>query len=200
MYRVIISKDSAPDERNELTFANRTIIYDVINATLAYWELPEMLRGTMEYSQETRSGDTLKIEIVEVPEVIDPEHEFVHYVLMRTDIPSYTCGRACAQVNHAGTKMVMDGIDTPHWDNIQAWGQAGGGFGTCIVLGVNAAEMRSAVAAAVLNDIHAGIVHDPSYPMYDGEKIVPIPLDTCAYVFGTIKECKPITGQFQLLK
>lgn len=200
MYRVIVSK---AEDVNELTFSNRALIYDVINATLHYWEMPEMLRGTTEYAQPTRSGEILKIEIIEVeeiPETIDPENELVHYVLMRTDIPSYTCGRACAQVNHAGTKMVMDGTDTPHWDNIQAWSQAGGGFGTCIVLGVNAAEMRSAVAGAVLNDIHAGIVHDPSYPVYDGEKIVPIPLDTCAYVFGTIKECKPITGQFQLLK
>jgi hypothetical protein len=34
----------------------------------------------------------------------------------------------------------------------------------------------------------AGVVHDPTYPIVDGDVVHHIPLDTCAYVFVPNKE------------
>jgi hypothetical protein len=34
----------------------------------------------------------------------------------------------------------------------------------------------------------ADVVHDPTYPILDGEVVHHIPLDTCAYVFVPNKE------------
>jgi len=34
----------------------------------------------------------------------------------------------------------------------------------------------------------AGVVHDPTYPLVDGEVVHHIPLDTCAYIFVPDKE------------
>lgn len=134
------------------------------------------------------------------PEADDP---LFHYVLMRQDVPDYLSGKAMAQANHAGTKMVMDALDSGDYDLVNLvnqWGAEGGGFGTCIVLGVTAPEMRQAVTLGKLMGLHAGIVHDPSYPLRDGEKIQTIPLDTCGFIFGSKSDCAPIVGKFPLLR
>jgi hypothetical protein len=58
------------------------------------------------------------------------------------------------------------------------------GFGTVLVLAVDHEEMEQAVAVAKMAEFESGIVHDPTYPLQDGETCHFIPLDTCAYVFG----------------
>ncbi len=143
---------------------------------------------------------------------VDPEvtvEPIYHYVLMRQDVPDYLSGKAQAQSNHAGTKMALDVVlaaldgkphDAEYLALIREWAAEGGGFGTCIVLGVSAYEMRQAVSLAKLLGLHSGIVHDPSYPLRDGEKIQTIPLDTCAFIFGRKSDCYPVVGKFPLLK
>ena len=125
------------------------------------------------------------------------------FVLMRTDVPNYLSGKSMAQAHHAGTAMVMRGYKHYNPDLtalLDEWENQGDGFGTCIVLEVSAADMRQSVSLATLMGVHAGIVHDSSYPIFDGEKIQTIPIDTCAFVFGRKSDCFPIVGKFPLLR
>lgn len=80
------------------------------------------------------------------------------------------------------------------------------GFGTVLVLAVDERQMRSTVANADMLGFVTDVIHDPTYPILVppelgetlaemdnhsefgvGEKhnYVTIPLDTCAYVFGS---------------
>lgn len=44
----------------------------------------------------------------------------------------------------------------------------------------------------------AGWVHDPTYPIRDGEVTHTVPLNTCAFVFGTKAECENVCRDFEL--
>ena len=66
------------------------------------------------------------------------------------------------------------------------------GFGTVLVLGVNETQMRTAVDIAEKLDYVAGVVHDPTYPLMDGDFCHFLPLDTCAYIFGDKND--PVLG------
>jgi peptidyl-tRNA hydrolase len=114
----------------------------------------------------------------------------VLYILMRDDLDSMNPGKAMAQASHAsnafvyGRKLMRHG--SPVNENLyQSWEtETHQGFGTVLVLAVNQAEMEQAVTVAKIAELETGIVHDPTYPMQDGETCHFIPLDTCAYVFG----------------
>ncbi len=156
----------------------------------------------LDFSEAESVGEVI-VELATTPEQEQVEDPLFHYVLMRQDVPDYLSGKAMAQANHAGTKMVMDALSSGDYDLVELvnqWGAEGGGFGTCIVLGVTAPEMRQAVTLGKLMGLHAGIVHDPSYPLRDGEKIQTIPLDTCGFLFGSKSDCAPIVGKFPLLR
>lgn len=136
----------------------------------------------------------------EVTAEADP---LIAYVLMRTDVPDYFGPKAQAQSNHAGTKMVFDALSSGNNElvaELTEWEREAGGFGTCIVLHTSAAEMRQAVSLAQLLGIHAGIVHDPTFPVRDGDRYTTLPIDTCAYVFGRKSKCRSIVGGFDLLR
>lgn len=133
------------------------------------------------------------------------------YILMRNDLASMNAGKAVAQGSHAANQMVWEGfrkVDaTPAGDQgglelerlINQWSELATGFGTCIVLGVTEAEMRSTIAAAQAAGLHAGITHDPSYPLWEGKTMLGIPLDTCAYIFAKKGDAKPFVGNFKLM-
>lgn len=76
-------------------------------------------------------------------------------------------------------------------------------FGTKLTLAVTAGEMRQVVNMAQLLSFHAGITHDPTYPIFirDGDRtqVTTLPVDTCAYVFGRKSQLAPILGRFDLL-
>lgn len=116
------------------------------------------------------------------------------YILMRNDLASLNAGKAVAQGSHAANQMVSELrkqtrrlVSKP--DSIFAalgvWEEEANGFGTCIVLSVNEKQMRASVAKALDDALpsHAGICHDPTYPLLDGATCHHIPVDTCAYVF-----------------
>lgn len=132
----------------------------------------------------------------------------VLYILMRNDLESMNPGKAMAQASHASNAFVFAELkkmlSTP-WKSVKdfykvfikgdtddaslfiQWVHSTTqGFGTVLVLAVDEAQMRTASAAAghALSDIVSDVIHDPTYPVPDGDCCHFIPLDTCAYVFG----------------
>ncbi len=127
--------------------------------------------------------------------------EMVLYILMRTDLDSLNPGKAMAQANHAfGALKAMIRRIGRHQDYI-AWQETTTqDFGTVIVLGGDEGGIQGALdrIARYRSPVVAGWVHDPTYPVQDGEVTHLIPLDTCAFVFGTKAECADVCGQFEL--
>ncbi len=124
------------------------------------------------------------------PQVIEAECPKPYlYILMRNDLASLNAGKAVAQGSHAANQMVADarklGEVNQFHSAVAIWEKEANGFGTCIVLSVNEAQMRASVAKALADALpsHAGICHDPTYPLLDGKTLHLIPVDTCAYVF-----------------
>lgn len=109
------------------------------------------------------------------------------YILMRTDLASMNPGKAVAQGAHAANQCVAE-IDITRSDRkdlLTEWEtQTRSGFGTTITLGVNEKTLRERIAIARALDIHAGITHDPTYPLLDGATLHLLPLDTCGYVLA----------------
>ena len=126
------------------------------------------------------------------------------YILVRNDLASLNPGKAVAQGTHAGNKMVWDilkqnGADPVLREMLIEWSNQADGFGTCIALSVSEEELRRTVTAAQAAGIHAGITHDPSYPLQDGSSYHHIPLDTCGYIFGRKCDCFRFVGNFPLM-
>ena len=129
------------------------------------------------------------------------EDLIISYCLVRVDAPDFNLGKACAQTNHCGTQMTeeLKGKDDKALHKLYKQWQEDRTFGTCLTLAVNAAEMRVAVTVANMLGLHAGIVHDPTYPIRDGDNMIFAPVDTCAYIFGRKSDCSLIVGKFPLL-
>lgn len=127
------------------------------------------------------------------------DNKLICYILMRTDAPAFDPCKAMAQAHHAGTKMA-EGVPEGSL-KYQHWLDEAGGFGTTIVKAVNYRQMRDAVAQAEpLGCLAAAIVHDPEYAVPDGDRMQHLPVDTCAYIFGTYGDCFSIVGDFPLLR
>lgn len=128
----------------------------------------------------------------------------VLYILMRNDLASLNSGKAMAQASHASNAFVahmknfaqefnenpvhieieMESLNGfAEWEN--ATTQA---FGTVLVLAAKMAEIKSTVDVFKAMGYTADVIHDPTYPIVDGEVAHYIPLDTCAYVFIPSKE------------
>lgn len=145
--------------------------------------------------------------VVAEPEVIreDPRANVPYlYILMRNDLASLNFGKAVAQGSHAANQMVHEAVikgksDIDLRNILIEWGMEANGFGTCIVLSVNEEQMRQTIAKAKENGLHAGITHDPTYPLQDGQSFHLIPLDTCAYVFARKADAKPYVSSFSLM-
>lgn len=112
------------------------------------------------------------------------------YILMRNDMQSLNPGKACAQAAHAGNafidifeKNISEYNDETKMAVVKWKNHTHQGFGTTIVLGVNDAQMKNVIEELSENYI-VGIVHDPTYPIRDGEVTHLIPVDTCAFVFA----------------
>ena len=133
--------------------------------------------------------------------------DIVLYILLRNDLVSLTgtpneriIGKACAQVSHASNKFVFDIQKSDNEElkrKLNIW-EDDRGFGTCVVLQANAEEMYNIVEE--LNRYGcAGIVNDPTYPLKDGKVTHLIPLDTCAYVFGSKSQLRPFLSDLTLM-
>ena len=141
--------------------------------------------------------------------IITENHDMLSlYILMRNDMESLTgsnfnrVGKAVAQGSHASNQMVVEALNKndPNLNELLSkWSSEANGFGTCIVLSVTEAQMRASVCYAQALGFHAGITHDPTYPLLDGETLHLIPVDTCAYIFGYKHELRLIIGDFDLM-
>ena len=125
----------------------------------------------------------------------------VLYILMRTDMDSLNPGKAMAQASHASNAFVY------RWGKeniVKEWqGETQQGFGTVLVLGVTGDELYKVVETVDYNlrfkeDVYADIIHDPTYPVQDGEVVHHIPVDTCGYVFGDTDSLEALLGEYEL--
>lgn len=133
----------------------------------------------------------------------------VLYILARTDLASMNPGKLAAQCSHASNAFWKH-INDEYFDVVpeteitrlaNIWQlETTQGFGTVLVLGVNEIEMRTAVDVAKNLGYVSGVVHDPTYPLVDGDFCHYIPLDTCAYIFGDKNDpfLSAVVGNFPL--
>ena len=123
---------------------------------------------------------------------MDNETFPVLYLLMRDDLTSLNCGKLAAQASHASNAFVKRELeficsthdfgrswDFAHWEN-----STDQGFGTVLVLAVNEIQMRTAVDVASKLGFPSEVIHDPTYPLRDGDTCHFLPLDTGSYIFG----------------
>ena len=114
----------------------------------------------------------------------------VLYILMRTDMDSMNPGKAMAQASHASNAFVSNAEPGYNVDEelFNAWQESTPQkFGTVLVLGVTEVQMRTAVEVAEsfgVDKFPCDIIHDPTYPLQDGDTTHFIPVDTCGYIFG----------------
>lgn len=133
----------------------------------------------------------------------------VLYILMRVDLESLNPGKGMAQASHASNAFMKE-INDGHLDSTlpepierlsNEWRlKTNQGFGTVLVLGVNEVQMRAAIQVAKTLGFLNAIVHDPTYPLRDGDFTHFIPLDTCAYIFGDKNDpmLQAVIGHFEL--
>ena len=105
------------------------------------------------------------------------------YILMRTDMASMNPGKGMAQAAHAANSFVHDWGESSEY--VTGWQkQTPQGFGTTITLAVpNEDKMSEMIAIAGALGYPVGTIHDPSYPVRDGEITHLIPTNTCGYIF-----------------
>jgi hypothetical protein len=113
-------------------------------------------------------------------------------------------GKSVAQGSHCANQCVADyrkRFPDPSEDDLLALWEAetGNGFGTTIVLGVDERKLRSRIGYAQHLGLHAGILHDPTYPLLDGQVLHLIPLDTCGYIFCRKSQGYPVVGDLSLM-
>ncbi len=58
--------------------------------------------------------------------------------------------------------------------------------------------MHRRVAAGRFMGLPCGVVHDPTYPLADGDVTHLIPLDTCGWAFGPPDILAPVIGELDL--
>ena len=99
------------------------------------------------------------------------ERDLAVYVLVRTDLPSLTPGKAMAQVHHAGVQMMAKHGNRKLVQDYVNDGIAQGAvyFNTTIVLGATLTEiLERGVAAEAAGDhvVVFNTITDPSYPFF----------------------------------
>lgn len=101
----------------------------------------------------------------------DLERDLAVYVLVRTDLPSLTSGKAMAQANHAGVQMLAKhGKRKLVQDYIKLGTDQGANhFNTTIVLGATLNDIHRCNTSAQSIDetsVMFNTVIDPSYPFF----------------------------------
>lgn len=134
----------------------------------------------------------------------------VLYLIMRNDIASLNAGKAMAQASHASnafvahfhqyaqkynSTVVHENIQMATMHGFNEWeNSTAQSFGTVLVLAAKMPDIKATVD--IFNGLNyvAGVVHDPTYPIVDGEVVHYIPLDTCGYIFVPSKETDGIAS------
>ncbi|WP_208734656.1 peptidyl-tRNA hydrolase, partial [Corallococcus praedator] len=107
------------------------------------------------------------------------EDDVYLYLLMRfSDLDSMNPGKAVAQGAHAANQMVhtINRENQTHMRWLDLWqGSTPGGFGTTITLDVPGTRLNLVTEWAKTLTLHAGVTHDPTYPLLDGPTLHLIP-------------------------
>lgn len=123
-------------------------------------------------------------------------------IIMRTDMDSMNAGKGMAQSNHVygALKKAIRANDKMRAAYLEWMAQTEQEFGTTIVRGANEKTIQLVLdgTARRLLPVVAGWVHDPEYPVRDGEVTHLIPVDTCAFVFGEKEDCDHVCGHLTL--
>lgn len=138
------------------------------------------------------------------------------YILMRSDLPSMTTGRAMAQSSHAANAFIKK---YGKRKDVIAWQkETSQGFGTAIVLAASLQQIKD--ICLNLSEPHEFVV-DPEYGVRineelfelidqgkilntktiineDGSVVIFKKEITCAYVFGSKDDLDPILGHLNL--
>ena len=134
----------------------------------------------------------------------------VPYILMRNDLSSLNAGKAMAQASHASnafvahfhryaqdynSKPVHTETETSTMTGFADWeNSTAQSFGTVLVLAAKMPDIKATVDIFKGVGYIADVIHDPTYPIVDGEVVHYVPLDTCAYVFVPSKETDVIAS------
>lgn len=122
------------------------------------------------------------------------------YILMRTDMASMNNGKSDAHAGHAASAFAyfyymknadLRGGSPEHRDTagMNDWHRCTPqGFGTKLSMSIDEFAMNRIVDNAVSLGFAAEVVHDPEYPLIDGNTLHLIPCDTCAWVFVPDKD------------
>jgi hypothetical protein len=141
-------------------------------------------------------------------------NDFVLYILMRKDMDSLNhMGKAIAQgahaANHAAALIGSGAFGPRAMTDFRVWEkETAQGFGTVIVLGgvydhqvgvgIRLSDIKAVVEMAAAVGIAAGVTHDPSYPLQDGNVVHAFPCDTCGWLFGSKTQLAPLLKDFIL--
>lgn len=135
--------------------------------------------------------------------------EPILYILMRNDLDSLNCGKAAAQATHAASDFEQNVLLLPENDTfsqcvlegVSRW-RGNRTFGTTIVLEARWPMIENVITFIDNNDINVfcRIIHDPTYPIRDGEVTHLIPLNTCAWIFGDKEVLQPYLYDLELMK
>ncbi len=123
------------------------------------------------------------------------------YLIMRTDLDSLGPGKGMAQACHAygAVKKVIRSNLVLQQDFLAWMSQTEQEFGTTIVLGGTIHEIDTILYKAKhIKNMASGWVHDPTYPVSDGDIIHVLPMDTCGFVFGERRDIKELTRELNL--
>lgn len=109
------------------------------------------------------------------------------YILMRTDLDSMNPGKMAAQACHAANAFVHGIMQENEYirELYKVWRDSTTqGFGVTITLdGSSMGNINDFYDSLDNDEVSAGIVHDPTYPITDGDVTHLVHLDTCMYVF-----------------
>lgn len=93
------------------------------------------------------------------------------YILIRTDLPSMTPGRAMAQAAHASNQFIHE---YGNRSAVKSWQKDANGFGTTICLAATKSIIEDVVEKAKLRMHHAGLVYDPTYKFDVPSELAPL--------------------------
>lgn len=128
----------------------------------------------------------------------------VLYILVRSDMASMNPGKAIAQGSHATSRfhrrMEADTVGTDMAAYVEWCSESSSrDFGTVLTLAVSSCEdLVNIIDYAKQFGLVAGLVHDDTYPLRDGNMTHYIPVDTAGYIFGEKDDCWPFVGGFEL--
>jgi Peptidyl-tRNA hydrolase PTH2 len=132
------------------------------------------------------------------------------YILIRKDMNSLNhAGKMVAQGAHAANHAA-DMLNNAKFgvDNRTAWmtweKSTEQAFGSTIVLGkifndpLTIQDIQDTVQVAIRLGYAGAIVHDPTYPLQDGQTLHSLPIDTCGWIFGSKADLAPVLKYLKL--